>query len=332
MSYLYSRVDYNVGQIHMLDKQGRIKFDNIIQRGLVWDIKMKSKFIHSLAVGIPIPTIYARQIDGVLDILDGKQRLSTICQYLDMEFQLSRLEPVEFFNLSTGKNQIEDMSGKSFHELSSEIQNVIKAQIINMTLFSDLNEVEMREVFKRLNSGKTLNVKGKVLASVDDLEKLIGFSENKFFKEIFTEKSIENKEYVYLILRCYMVTYMDINTVSFNRDRFYDIVEDMDMTDEQRHMMEKIFNYAFDIYSISKTKEKQFIRSTINIISLSPFIKKSIDNGLSVEKFYKWIEAFVKDKNGYGAFKIKARVMNSKMIVERNDILSEYYNLFFKEV
>lgn len=49
------------------------------QRFFRWSIWQKSRLIESILLGIPIPTIFVSQRkDGVWDVVDGLQRLSTI--------------------------------------------------------------------------------------------------------------------------------------------------------------------------------------------------------------------------------------------------------------
>ena len=46
-----------------------------------WSIEQKTRFIESILLGIPIPSIFVTQReDGVWDVIDGLQRLSTIFQ------------------------------------------------------------------------------------------------------------------------------------------------------------------------------------------------------------------------------------------------------------
>ena len=53
------------------------------QRYYRWDEDRKSKFIESILLGIPIPSVFvAQQPDGVWDVVDGLQRLSTIFEFM----------------------------------------------------------------------------------------------------------------------------------------------------------------------------------------------------------------------------------------------------------
>lgn len=74
------------------------------QRGFVWSGPEKSRFIESLILGLPIPTLFlARDAESSkLNIIDGQQRLKTLQSYLNGEFAL------------LGKEIPEDLKGRYF--------------------------------------------------------------------------------------------------------------------------------------------------------------------------------------------------------------------------
>jgi uncharacterized protein with ParB-like and HNH nuclease domain len=64
-----------------LYEQGEIDIHPEFQRFFRWSETQKSMFIESILLGIPIPPIFVSQrADGVWDVIDGLQRLSTIYQ------------------------------------------------------------------------------------------------------------------------------------------------------------------------------------------------------------------------------------------------------------
>jgi uncharacterized protein with ParB-like and HNH nuclease domain len=66
-----------------LYKEKEVVIDPDFQRIFRWDIIQKSRLIESILVGIPLPSIFIQQRDdGVWDIIDGLQRLSTIFIFL----------------------------------------------------------------------------------------------------------------------------------------------------------------------------------------------------------------------------------------------------------
>ena len=59
------------------------------QRNLVWSSKQKSELIESIIMGIPLPAFYVKENpEGVYVVVDGKQRLSTLFDFIDGKFKL----------------------------------------------------------------------------------------------------------------------------------------------------------------------------------------------------------------------------------------------------
>src|SRR5664279_4642390 len=84
-----------------------IKLDPDFQRHAVWSPKQKSELIESILMGIPLPLIYVKEDDkGVYIIVDGRQRLTTLFQFMSHEFPLEKLNVLKelngaFFSAST---------------------------------------------------------------------------------------------------------------------------------------------------------------------------------------------------------------------------------------
>ncbi|MCL1803987.1 MAG: DUF262 domain-containing protein [Eubacteriaceae bacterium] len=65
-----------------LYKDGELDVHPEFQRFYGWDEEQKTKLIESILLGIPIPPIFVSQRrDGIWDVIDGQQRLSTILQF-----------------------------------------------------------------------------------------------------------------------------------------------------------------------------------------------------------------------------------------------------------
>jgi len=103
-----------------IDPQNGLILDESFQRtGDVWGTKDKVKFIESILMDIPIPFIYlAEGKRGNLIVIDGRQRLTALFDYLDGKYPLRN---IEFFphlknkkvdkligELETYKTKIED--------------------------------------------------------------------------------------------------------------------------------------------------------------------------------------------------------------------------------
>jgi len=75
--------DMSVGEVMNLYRDGELTIDPVFQRLFRWDLIRKSRFIESLLLGIPIPPIFVYQDpEGVWELVDGLQRLSTILEFV----------------------------------------------------------------------------------------------------------------------------------------------------------------------------------------------------------------------------------------------------------
>ena len=73
----------SIGELVSIYREGELDIHPEFQRFFRWSPQQKSKFIESLLLGIPIPSIFISQRDdGVWDVVDGVQRLSTIFEFM----------------------------------------------------------------------------------------------------------------------------------------------------------------------------------------------------------------------------------------------------------
>ena len=83
----YYGADYPVFGLVQRLREGTIVIPNF-QREYVWDERDASRFIESLLLGLPIPTIFFAQdkFSNNLIIIDGQQRLLTLLYYYNGKF------------------------------------------------------------------------------------------------------------------------------------------------------------------------------------------------------------------------------------------------------
>jgi hypothetical protein len=130
------------------------------QRFFRWSLRQKSRLIESIFLGIPIPQIFvAQRADGVWDVVDGVQRLSTIFQFVgilrDEEGQL--LEPLTLeatkYLPSLEEKRWED-ADRPDESLTPAQRLLIKRSKIDVSIIlKESDESSKYELFQRLNSG-----------------------------------------------------------------------------------------------------------------------------------------------------------------------------------
>lgn len=150
--------------------KGNISFSHKLQRPIgQWSPKMKSLLIHSLLSGFPVNPIYVVEEDGTIYTLDGSQRTSTCIGYVNNEFALSKETPnIELQSKENGEVVIKEyeIAGKKFKKLDPDVQVALLACSLEFCTLSDYTDGDVKEMFRRQNTGKPLT--GKLLRIVNE--------------------------------------------------------------------------------------------------------------------------------------------------------------------
>lgn len=129
-----------------------------LQRKYVWDKTEASRFIDSILLGLPVPSIFlAKTTDEKMLIIDGYQRIMTIHDYVKGIFSGDG----KVFKLSRSEKINLKWRGKAFTELSEPEQRRIRNTTIHAIIFvqqhPEGNDTSLYQVFERINtSGRTL--------------------------------------------------------------------------------------------------------------------------------------------------------------------------------
>ncbi len=151
--------DPSVRELILQYKEGDIEKPEL-QRKYVWKKKDASRFIESLLLGLPVPSIFLANIErsGKRLIIDGYQRIRTLYDYI--EDGIWHGDDSEF-KLVNSKIINERWRGKSFNELSESDKRRLKNYTIHAIVFEQKHPSDdsgLFQVFERINtSGTTLN-------------------------------------------------------------------------------------------------------------------------------------------------------------------------------
>lgn len=143
--------DYTVDGLVKRMREGSIYVPQF-QRGFVWDIKDASRFVESLLLGLPVPSIFlAKESDtGKLLVVDGQQRLLSLCYFYDGVWEPTKRE----FALRGVGGAFE---GKTYKTLRDADRRRLDDAILHVTVFKQDEPSEdqsgVYQVFERLNSG-----------------------------------------------------------------------------------------------------------------------------------------------------------------------------------
>ena len=110
----------------------------------LWPINARSYFIDTVINGFPFPKISIRQIvdlktrKSVREIIDGQQRLTTINDFINNKFKLTRASS--------------EYAGYSFSDFPEELQKEFLSYEVSVDTVVSGTENEVLEIFRRINS------------------------------------------------------------------------------------------------------------------------------------------------------------------------------------
>lgn len=205
-------VDFSFGELLNLHNDEEIIIKPEYQRLFRWSNEQRSRLIESILLGLPIPPIFLiENNDGVLELIDGLQRTSSVLQFLDHEaIDQPELE-------LTGCDIIESLNGLRFLQLPTVLRLKIKRSPIRATIINKSGDPFVKyEMFKRLNTGGSLlsaqeirNCSSRMIEGGDVFyESIKSLAKDKFFVKAINrlpDTSIDKKMDEELVLRFFAV-------------------------------------------------------------------------------------------------------------------------------
>lgn len=144
--------DWTVSTIVQQIERNNIQLDPDFQRRAAWDPKRRSQLIESLIIGLPIPNVVLAEDKigrGKFIVIDGKQRLSTIFDFLSDQSP----RPFKLRGLTIR----DDLNGMSFKDIQKKSPNdalfLENAPIRTVVIRNWPNDYFLYVIFDRLNSG-----------------------------------------------------------------------------------------------------------------------------------------------------------------------------------
>lgn len=207
----------SVADLFRMIKEKDINLQPEFQRKFIWDKKTMSRFIESLLLSIPIPTIFlaenGNKEEYTYDVIDGQQRLSTIFSFLKeglSDNEIKNLptylqEELSPFKLS-GLETLAEFNSKGYQDLEEKKKKLSNVFLPVVIVLKDSSEDIKYDIFSRINRGSVklnsqelLNVmyRGKLISAINELANL------ELIDNVFENRPVLKKRYGYneIILR-----------------------------------------------------------------------------------------------------------------------------------
>jgi hypothetical protein len=152
--------EMSLGELVNLYRDQEIIINPAFQRLFRWDPFRKTRFMESILLGIPFPPIFVYQDEnGVWELIDGLQRLSTVFEFMGILridngsiASPSSLEGTKYLPSLAGKRWDGDESNENGIGQAQQIQ-IKRARLRVEILKSESDPKAKYELFQRLNTG-----------------------------------------------------------------------------------------------------------------------------------------------------------------------------------
>jgi len=325
-----TRDEMSVAQF--MERQRVFKFNDPIQRNSVWSLEKKSLLIVSILEEVSIGEIKTQIIrhnkKKIRNVLDGKQRLTTIRDFVRNRFALKNALVLSFDE--DGEQVYVDVSDMYFDDLPKQYQDRINALIIDIKSYDELDDAMKAELFQRWNNGEALKPSQlrKSKMSYDLLFAIAEMKELEVFMAGFSESAINNDTHSDMLLKGLAVLKTDNNTGLDNKaiNKFLD--EDA-FTAEDISELKKLGQYLNETFKLLDEKSAKKSFGSSKSVTLLYVARKAISENRTHEEFAFWIEKFfVKDyrKTGYAVTSGTAKLESVK---RKNNIAVKHYDEYF---
>jgi hypothetical protein len=260
----------SIGEWISLYEKEEIDIHPEFQRFFRWTDNQKTRLIESILLGIPIPPVFVSQReDGVWDVVDGLQRLSSIYQFAGI-LKDENNELIDPLILSATK-YLPSLEGMKWNDpydsdnsLTTAQRLFIKRAKIDVTMIQkESDQIAKYELFQRLNTGGSLATAQEVRNCIMVMYNKEMFywvrdlSQLETFKECvaLTDKALEEQYDLELVLRFILFRTLDEEDLKKVKD------VGVFLTDK---MVEIAQAKKFDF-----NKEKEAFTTTFNLLHAS---------------------------------------------------------------
>ena len=261
----------------MYDNTDNLSMDAEMQRGSgQWigrGYEMKrSLLVNSLLNAYPIPPLYFQKTttnanEIIFSVLDGKQRLTTLFDFIDGKYPLHPETPSAKFD-----DETYELADKYFSDLNIECQEeILRYKFLIYCFDEDL----ISEIFFRLNSGVALSGGQKSISLVDlKTAKFVkSILNDKFFSQICTFSVLQRRRgddlcalMQGMLLLDYKYGLYELQTISENDVMKYAGTIKNNYSEEQKNRLYDIIDYLEKVFP---EKDKMLKKINIPIVMLA---------------------------------------------------------------
>ena len=305
-------------------EKDEINFNNPIQRGIVWNKVMSSLYIHSLLYDVLVyqkPFLVSKKENG-WDVLDGKQRGTSLIKFINNEFALTGLQKEPSIIL---RGKPYNINGKYFKQLDEDLRMKILDFQIDMAILENA-PVEIEALFFDRSNG------GKAMAKIDlarsknrSIEVVKEIAQHEIFKAMFSDKQLIKLPQDEIVVKTWQA--LNETDPDYSAKHFNDLMEELEITDENKQQIMSVYDKVFEAYKNVLIKDKEvsnMIMKKTHFLTYVAFVEQFE----SVDKLAEWLMSFYGNMPTEYAEASKQQTTSSKNTTTRINIVKESVEKF----
>jgi len=293
------------------------------QRKYIWKEEEASRFIETLLLGLPSPSLFLAKdkFSKKYLVIDGQQRLKTLQYFFQGFFPNGKV-----FKL---KNVVQQLEGLTYSKLPLSERRELDNAIIHCIIISESYDPRgIFYLFERLNTtGTPLNPQEirNAIYHGSFSELLQDLSNNETWRELYGKDDIRANEQEH-ILR-FLALHFDLENYSGNMKNFLNqfMLKNKDLDIISENEMKNIFIKTIDFLKNCIGSKVFYEKKKFQILfdSVMLLTAQELEKGLECSKFKKFYELLINDKH-FWSFS-QPSTTNRKNLMTRLEYVKELY-------
>lgn len=313
------RMDISFGELINLYKNKELLIRPEYQRLYRWTNKQKTSLIESILLGIPIPPIFvAEDKDGIWELVDGLQRVTTFISFFgELSDDLTSIPEDTEENANDEESEVEEdsdgelslkllnkwkldagslvanLEGLDIDTIPNKYRINLKRAVCRVEILRGESNIAMKyELFKRLNSGGSKltpqEIRNAIYRGVNPIvnELLLELSRNSNFQKL-TNLSKQKRQELYdqeLILR-FVALLNNMESINNNLENFLDhfIEKEVESNTFDKEFYRQLFNEV--IAFLAEVGNEKIFRNERNLFVPALFEGITIGIAQNIEKY-----------------------------------------------
>ena len=162
-------LDVSFNELYDMYKNGELTISPDYQRLFRWEEEKQSRFIESLILEMPVPPIFVIETgDGIYELIDGLQRISSYLHFRGEHLDRSTTEPSDSDEVKAN----DETNGSDTIAFASLIDKLVDHKVPS-EIVEKVNEIKFSDELKSYKTGSVNGVKTRIKLFTEGVQDIL---------------------------------------------------------------------------------------------------------------------------------------------------------------